>query len=81
MSIRDGGPAFPVTFQHEECTAEIPGMSLRDYFAAKAMQAGLTGAELPGIAEGSRDALHAVDVLANISYAVADAMIVARGGN
>jgi hypothetical protein len=30
VEIDDGGPAFP--------SADNPGMSLRDYFAAKAMQ-------------------------------------------
>lgn len=35
--IKNGGPAFP---PHAESTAdEYMGMSLRDYFAAKAMQA------------------------------------------
>lgn len=36
--INDGGPAFPVVFEHEEATAECHGMSLRDYFAAAALQ-------------------------------------------
>jgi len=36
--INDGGPAFPVVFQHDEATSEYHGMSIRDYFAAKAMQ-------------------------------------------
>lgn len=31
----DGGPAFPLK---EPLTSDSPGMSLRDYFAAKAMQ-------------------------------------------
>lgn len=38
-----GGPAFPVTFQHDDsasgCTSEQEGMTLLDYFAAKAMAA------------------------------------------
>ena len=32
MEFKDGGPAFPEEFGNE------PGMTLRDYFAAKAMQ-------------------------------------------
>jgi hypothetical protein len=36
--INDGGSAFPVVFEHEEATAECHGMSLRDYFAAAALQ-------------------------------------------
>lgn len=39
----DGGPAFPVTFEHSEATSEKPGMSLRDYFAGQAL-AGLLAA-------------------------------------
>lgn len=77
MSARaDGGPAFPVisdvryapSFDHE------PGMSLRDYFAAKAMQGMVSSfvnvmkADLP-------------DFLRNLpatSYEIADAMLKAR---
>ena len=38
--MKDGGPAFPVIFEHDEgrCVREQEGMSLRDYFAANAMQ-------------------------------------------
>jgi len=39
MHITDGGPAFPATeanYHNENMRGE--GMSLRDYFAAKAMQ-------------------------------------------
>jgi len=32
----DGGPAFPVVFEHANAGAELFGMSLRDYFAAHA---------------------------------------------
>jgi hypothetical protein len=40
MSIKNGGPAFPVQWQDRDgqFVAE-PGMTLRDYFAAKAMAA------------------------------------------
>lgn len=34
MNLIDGGPAFPVEDVPENCF----GMTLRDYFAAKAMQ-------------------------------------------
>jgi len=34
--IHDGGPAFPVVFEHADAGAEMLGMSLRDYFAAHA---------------------------------------------
>lgn len=49
MSINDGGPAFPVStmvgertagYGHQDgpATYQFGGMTLRDYFAAKAMQ-------------------------------------------
>jgi hypothetical protein len=41
---KDGGPAFPV---HRDYEAFNPAMSLRDYFAAKAMQ-GLLAAQVHG---------------------------------
>ena len=38
MSTDDGVPAFPYVLEHME-QPHMVGMSLRDYFAAKAMQA------------------------------------------
>ena len=40
MNDYDGGPAFPVTVDgfRDLDNHPAPGMSLRDYFAAKAMQ-------------------------------------------
>jgi hypothetical protein len=59
--IGDGGPAFARSFSAEDGR----GMSLRDYFAAKAMQAMLTvGAFSPEIAKKA--------------YQMADWMIQAR---
>lgn len=71
MNIEDGGPAFPCE-QHEtqdntwNQTFET-GMSLRDYFAAKAMQ-GLMARVGP----------HNADAIAHDAYMVADAMLEAR---
>ena len=47
-----------------------PGMSLRDWFAGRAMQARLTGTPLPRL-----DIRHAI---AADAYAIADAMLAAR---
>lgn len=58
-----GGPAFPFEFKGRE------GMTLRDYFAAKAMQ-GL-------VAHGGCSATTA-DLLAEWSYRIADGMLAAR---
>jgi hypothetical protein len=37
--INDGGPAFPATWSNEHNFFVDGGMTLRDYFAAKAMAA------------------------------------------
>ncbi|MDE2469740.1 MAG: hypothetical protein KGL35_13630 [Bradyrhizobium sp.] len=73
--INTGGPAFPLgTSEHVDGVhyAEA-GMTLRDYFAAKAMS-GLI------LNEADTD-FSEIDVdkgLANLSYRIADAMLAAR---
>jgi len=60
MSTKDdGGPAFPVI-------GEAGGMSLRDYFAAKAMQ---------GFAAAGADEWPSAEDLAHDAYTLADAML------
>ena len=62
--INDGGPAFPtkrmIKFDND-------GMTLRDYFAARAMQAMLTGSD------NWRES-----TVAELAYEMADAMMEAR---
>lgn len=85
---RDGGPAFPATTHNDNCAnaqdefgsllppggrLSYPGMSLRDYLAAKAMQGDLSS--WPGDA-GSW--VNGRDELARRYYLVADAMLMAR---
>lgn len=60
-------PAFPTAMNQTE------GLSLRDYFAAKAMQ-GIT----PSFANAK--ILNAAEVIADKAYALADAMLKAREG-
>ena len=60
----DGGPAFPCEFSEPK---HLHGMSLRDYFAAKA---------LPGLIAEPGDA-H-IDELARDAYRFADAMLAER---
>lgn len=69
--INDGGPAFPVQIENN-CNTGMPGMTLRDYFAAKAMQ-GMFAAfrHWPRDYEHSEVGKHA--------YQAADAMLAARG--
>jgi hypothetical protein len=77
---KDGGSAFPIVgISENQSTGEVtchetsaPGMSLRDYFAAKAMQGCLAmwpakAGELPK-----------VDGIAEAAFAYADAMLKAR---
>ena len=74
--INDGGPAFPV---HRDYEAFNPGMSLRDYFAAKAMQSLLLSIErFPKyeLEEVPLSTLH--DTIAAWSYLMADAMLKVR---
>lgn len=69
MKKNTGGHAFP-DFLHD-------GMTLRDYFAAQAM----TGAQIWDAVLNGKNAQLAdggVKLLAEISYAVADAMLEAR---
>lgn len=92
MSRNDGGPAFPLpegqvlhNSEHGFVEAEDharyheSGMSLRDYFAAKAMQGYLANAwqaeTLDSLGESSAQQMATV---AEISYAMADAMLAAR---
>lgn len=63
---QDGGPAFPTGL---DLLWHAEGMSLRDYFAAKAMQGMLTR---PGSIDPQVDAAYA--------YTLADAMLRARDG-
>lgn len=67
MSIdtKTGGPAFPET---QEQHAWFPGMTLRDYFAAKAMQGVLSG----------DDVVHDIHKCAAWTYKIADAMLAER---
>lgn len=68
--------AFPV---HETPdSTDSPGMTLRDYFAAKAMQSALNGAALPGLMERAPETMAVIDKLAAAMYVIADAMVAAR---
>ena len=69
-----GGPAFPGLHPSKECHYQDAGMSLRDYFAAKAMQGicAHSGGASPVWAENNSD-------IAEVSYELADAMLKARG--
>ena len=73
-NVKKGGTAFPTPYARVS-----PGMSLRDYFAAKAMQGYLANPwqaqELDSTGDSSREQMATV---AEISYVMADAMLKAR---
>ena len=64
--IKDGGPAFPFAAEYGH-PASCGGMSLRDYFAAKALQGFVVNECLAGYAD-----------MASAAYELADAMLEAR---
>jgi hypothetical protein len=68
-----GGPAFPVQSVYiEDQETNSHGMTLRDYFAAKAMQGILAGDHI--INDGNEP----LTTAAYVAYAQADAMLKAR---
>lgn len=86
----DGGAAFPrqrldwsdLTSDRPQLLAEHPGMTLRDYFAAKAMSATLSSPEwmLALREELQRRGVSTSDAsgLAEFAYEAADAMLAER---
>ena len=67
MNTNTGGPAFPGLHPSAECRFQDEGMTLRDYFAAKAMQGMMHDVSQP-----------VGEVIAEWAYQVADAMLKAR---
>jgi hypothetical protein len=67
MNKETGGPAFPDGSTNPWGVPEKAGMTLRDYFAAKAMLGLLTSTRISK-----------PDWIANDSYEMADAMLKAR---
>ena len=70
----NGGPAFPVYDHHADGRPFLAeaGMTLRDYLAAKAMQAYFTD---PNVGFGS----DVIEAGSRAAYRIADAMLKARG--
>jgi Tfp pilus assembly protein PilN len=76
-------PAFPVpsyvNADGETHDVSLKGMTLRDYFAAKAMQAMLSSPEfLVVVTADQAVGGNAKDRVSNVSFAYADAMLKAR---
>ena len=72
MSNNTGGPAFPTGLDQQ--IESRTGMTLRDYFAAKAMQGFIQYSATKGIYAPPDDEL------AEAAYDIADAMLKAREG-
>ena len=70
MTTNTGGPAFPGLHPSKECHFQDSGMTLRDYFAAKAMEGMLAYSYL--------HPLSMEDGCARDAYDMADAMLKAR---
>ena len=73
-TINDGGPAFPLQSIGPDFTPGYAGMSLRDYFAAKAMQGLVSG----HFAKYGHENYWPWPEIASEAYEIADAMINAR---
>jgi len=84
--IDDGGPAFPVVFEHGDTVSEAPGMSLRDWFAGQVSAAtfGAWYSNKEALIEAgeyaSRLSIGLNEMAARGAYELADAMLLARAG-
>lgn len=78
MSKNDGGPAFPETKyggnSNRHPVDEVPGMTLRDYFAGQAL-ASLEYSPSDSTKDAATDAIL---VMARRAYRIADAMLTER---
>jgi hypothetical protein len=74
MSKDKSGPAFPLPLGNEDISPDVAGMTLRDYFAAKAMQAIITGS----MADGTKFDKNDPEGVSIVAFFVADAMLKAR---
>ncbi|MDN7895847.1 hypothetical protein QZM82_06520 [Burkholderia cepacia] len=72
--INDGGPAFPEVPGDRNGYEGKSGMTLRDYFAAKAMESLALHQDLYSI-----DTAQGIEAIAANAYDLADAMLRARG--
>ncbi len=80
MPIDDGGSAFPATeanYHNENMRGE--GMSLRDYFAAKAVvKIAPSFGEIGELATAGHEVEEILQLAAKYSYEIADHMLAAR---
>ena len=81
MTEPHDGFAYPHYFPSDDgCGSACEGMSLRDFFAAQDMKIALGGV-LEELKNDQPVALRRVEMFAELSYAIADAMLKARKQN
>lgn len=78
MSKGNGGPAFPWCGDLNECPTINLGMSLRDYFAAQALQGQMQREKDFGKTVREQGFAKYAAHIAETSYQLADAMLAAR---
>jgi hypothetical protein len=83
--MNDGGPAFPVQTYDTILAGQVVratdyGMSLRDYFAAKVLQARISKTPIH-THETEKKKDECVQLTARLCYEMADAMIAERSRN
>jgi len=73
--VDDGGPAFPNVCMNDPChPSSEPGMTLRDWFAGRALT-GMLAAERGDVPE-----MITIEGYARDAFRIADAMLAARKG-
>jgi hypothetical protein len=75
--ISDGGPAFPMGYHPEGNSADHFGMTIRDYFAAAALQGILSGADRSTV-KYLENMRYPAGEMSSAAYNIADAMLKAR---
>lgn len=75
MNEEDGGPAFPIVIDIGQRVEWRSGMTLRDYFAAKAMQALMN----PDFTAQRMFDTYGTSAISYAAYEAADRMLKARG--
>ena len=80
MTDKTGGPAFPFVAEDDTGTMINMGMSMRDYFAAKGLEALMVNvtSELQSKHFSIEKSLEIKRLYAEMCYAMADAMLKAR---
>jgi hypothetical protein len=75
--INDGGPAFPLQSIGPEFQPGYSGMTLRDYFAAAALQGILSGADRSTV-KYLENMRYPAGEMSSAAYNIADAMLKAK---